>query len=368
MHRSGSTRPNLVDMPSAPNSKEERSEVTLPTRHFESEFRRPERGGITRHPWVRSFFAAGFRAMQRAGFNLTPNHFYWPIPDFRQLDRRNWQALSQMVGVELHIDEQLQRLRSLLARYEDEMHFPESASDDPTEFHLNNGYFETVDAEVAYSMVRHYKPRRMIEVGGGNSTRLFALAMLRNAQEGFPGKLFTVEPHPDAVLRGGIPGLTRVIQRPVQQIPLEFFDRLTDGDILFLDSSHVVAVGSDVLYEYLEILPRLRPGVIVHVHDVFLPADYPRKFVMHNLCFWAEQYLLQAFLAFNSCFEVLWSSSAVQIARRSALQQAIPHWRDSYLRMPRKLQTFTPTYDGYNVWPCSFWMRRSDHSTRTVRS
>ena len=366
MRNTASTRPDLIDSPAA-IATEERPRI-VPSPPLEPGFRRPPRRGITSHPWVRSIFAAGFRAMQRAGFNLTPNHFYWPIPDFRQLDHRNWQALSPMVGVDLRLEEQLQRLDSFVQKYREEMHFPESASDDPTEFHVNNGFFETVDAEVAYSMVRHYKPRRMIEIGGGNSTRLSAAALLRNTQEGFPGKLFTIEPFPDPVLRAGFPGLTRLIERPAQEIPLEFFDRLGDGDILFLDSSHVVSVGSDVLYEYLEILPRLHPGVVVHVHDVFLPADYPRQFVMHNLCFWAEQYLLQAFLAFNPAFEVLWSSSAVHIAHRSALQRLIPYWRDSYLRMPHNLQTFTPTYDGYNVWPCSFWMRRTHQSSQTVRS
>jgi len=368
MRDSASYRPDFVSMSSSAVGSEEHIQVAPPPPLTVPEPSRPERGGITRRPWVRALFASGFRALQRAGLNLTPNHFYWPIPDFRQLDHRNWQALSQMVGVELKLDEQLQRLRSFMDNYRDEMHFPEGPCEDPAEFHLNNGFFETVDAEVAYSIVRHYKPRRMIEVGGGNSTRLSASALLHNAREGFPGKLFTIEPHPDLALREGIPGLTRLIERPVQQIPLEFFERLDDGDILFLDSSHVVTVGSDVLYEYLEILPRLRPGVVVHVHDVFLPADYPRQFVMHNLCFWAEQYVLQAFLAFNPSFEVLWSSSAVNIAHRSELQRLIPYWRDSYLRMPRELQTFTPTYDGYNVWPCSFWMRRTEAPIPKVRS
>lgn len=139
----------------------------------------------------------------------------------------------------------------------------------------------------------------------------------------------------------------------------QFFESLNEGDIFFIDSSDVVAVGSDVRYEYLEILPRLKPGVIVHIHEIFLPADYPRRFVMHNLCFWSEQYLLHAFLAFNLCFEVLWAGSAMHIAHRRELQRAIPHWRDSYLRMPKRLRSFTPTYDGYNVWPCSFWIRRT---------
>src|ERR1700756_1712806 len=240
MRNTASTRPELIESPAA-IATEERPPI-VPSPPLEPGFRRPPHKGITRHPWVRSVFAAGFRAMQRAGFNLTPNHFYWPIPNFRELDHRNWEALSPMVGVDLRLEEQLQRLESFVEKYREEMHFPESASQDPAEFHVNNGFFETVDAEVAYSMVRHYKPRRMIEIGGGNSTRLSASALLRNAQEGFPGKLFTIEPFPDSVLRAGFPGLTRLIERPAQQIPLEFFDRLGDGDILFLDSSHVVSV------------------------------------------------------------------------------------------------------------------------------
>ena len=368
MQDSPRTRSAIFDSSPATINTEEHPQITLLPPFPEPRTRPRPHEGLTRRPWVRAMFAAGFRAAQRAGINLTPNHFYWPIPDFRQLDHRDWEALSQMVGVDLHLDAQLRMVHEFVDRYRDEMHFPEAPSSDPTEFHFNNGFFETVDAEIAYCMVRHHKPRRMIEVGGGNTTRLSATAMRRNADEGYPGKFFTIEPHADKVLCDGIPGLTRLIRRPVQQIPLEFFERLDDGDILFLDSSHVVSVGSDVLYEYLEILPRLRPGVIVHIHDVFLPADYPRQFVMHNLCFWAEQYLLQAFLAFNHTFEVLWSSSALQIAHRRELQCAIPLWRDSYLRMPKRLQTFTPTYDGYNVWPCSFWIRRVDGDGQRVRS
>ena len=91
----------------------------------------------------------------------------------------------------------------------------------------------------------------------------------------------------------------------MEDLDLEFFSQLDSGDILFIDSSHTVKIGGDVNYLFLEVLPRLKPGVIVHVHDIFLPFDYRRDWVMDELRFWTEQYLLQAFLSFNSEFEVL---------------------------------------------------------------
>jgi hypothetical protein len=107
------------------------------------------------------------------------------------------------------------------------------------------------------------------------------------------------------VLRAGFPGLTRLIPQMVQEVPLALFEELAENDILFIDSSHVVRTGSDVLYEYLEILPRLKKGVLVHIHDIFLPGEYPRPWVRDLNRYWTEQYLLQAFLAFNDSFEIL---------------------------------------------------------------
>jgi predicted O-methyltransferase YrrM len=232
----------------------------------------------------------------------------------------------------------------------------------PTEnysFHINNGFFETVDAEIAYSIVRERKPRRVIEVGGGNSTRLLATAIRKNAEEGSPGELLTVEPEPDELLEAGFPGLSQVIRSPVQDLPAQFFEQLEENDVLFLDSTHVVMLGSDVVYEILEILPRLKPGVLVHFHDIFMPAEYPQKFVMNNLCFWGEQYMLQAFLCGNQNFRVLWSGSMMQLAYPKQLRSAFPHWQGSYKHMPEHLKTFVPSFDGLNVWPCSFWMQRN---------
>ncbi|PYY04882.1 MAG: hypothetical protein DMG69_28900 [Acidobacteria bacterium] len=106
----------------------------------------------------------------------------------------------------------------------------------------------------------------------------------------------------------------------------------------------MVSIGSDVVYEYLDILPRLQNGVLVQVHDVFLPSDYPREVVLKNRCFWFEQYLLQAFLAFSPECEVLWSSSAMQIFFLEILEKAFPRWPQSYLRMSRDKRRFVPPW------------------------
>jgi predicted O-methyltransferase YrrM len=257
--------------------------------------------------------------------------------------------------VDFDIPAQLGRLNEW-HRYADEWNF--TSAESGHQFHLNNGFFETVDAEVAYSLVREQKPKRIIEIGGGNSTRLLAMALRRNGEESSPGELVTIEPDPDEQLRHGFPGLTRLFQMRVQEMPAKYFDQLEAGDILFLDSTHVVALGSDVVYEILEILPRLKPGVLVHFHDIFMPAEYPEKFVKQNLCFWGEQYMLQAFLCGNRNFRVMWASSMMQLAYPKILRGVFPQWQGSFKRMPERLKTFVPSFDGDNVWPCSLWLQR----------
>jgi len=207
--------------------------------------------------------------------------------------------------------------------------------------------------------VRHFKPSRIIEVGGGFSTRVLAEALHANlALDEVQGALTTIDPAgldpSTTVLRDG---RTELIQQPVQELDTKLFSSLAEGDILFLDSSHVVSVGSDVVYEYLEILPRLRKGVLIHAHDIFFPFDYPPALV-DNLSFWNEQYLLLAFLSFNPCFEVLWSSSGMQTFHSDALAEIFPRWKDSYRNLPKGSRRFVPSLDGERVWPSSFWMRR----------
>jgi hypothetical protein len=310
---------------------------------------------IKRSRALRAVYVRAFRAMQSLGFSVTPVHFYFPVPNLNQLRANTWPGGPGESVVDYDLPAQLGRLQAW-EQYNREWQFGKAREE--YRFQLNNGFFETVDAEVAYAIVRERKPRRVIEVGGGNSTRLLASALRKNADEDSPGELVTIEPHPDQWLRRGFPGLSKLLPIRVQEMPPEFFDQLEAGDILFLDSSHVVALGSDVVYEILEILPRLKPGVMVHFHDIFMPAEYPEKFVKQNLCFWGEQYMLQAFLCGNRNFRVVWSSSMMQLAYPKILRSAFPLWQGSYRRMPEDLKTFAPTFDGENVWPCSFWLEK----------
>jgi hypothetical protein len=300
----------------------------------------------------------GFRMLQGAGVNVTPCHFYWPIPDIRELERRSWPERAFSVPFDLRLEEQLDHLRLMAELYGSEWSFPDRPVG-AAEYHYNNGFFETVDAEIAYSFVRHFQPSRIIEVGTGFSTRVLAAALQANFERlGVQGELISIDPHLDRVPERGFSSMVKVIPERVQDLDLELFSTLDRNDILFLDSSHVVSVGSDVVREYLEILPRLQPGVLVHIHDIFLPSDYPRESVLNDLWFWSEQYLLQAFLTFNSSFRVLWGSSAMRTFHRRELEETFPRWPTSYRDMPKKTRRFLPTPDHERVWPSSFWMQR----------
>jgi hypothetical protein len=294
------------------------------------------------HEWLYDFLKDSFPFWQKLGFHVTPNHFYQPIPDTRTLGEELWRRQSALPGVRLNEERQVALLDDFVASFREEYEaLPRERTPVPYQYYVNNGMFESVDGEILYCMVRRFQPSRIVEIGSGNSTLLSAQALLKNRAEGARDcELIAVEPYPNGTLLEGFPGLSRVVPARVQDVPLSEFDRLGADDILFIDSSHVLKIGGDVQYEYLELLPRLRPGVLVHVHDIFLPAEYPRSWVIEESRFWTEQYLLQAFLAFNDSFEVLWAGSYM------------------HLRQPDRLEAAFGSYQRERRWPGSFWMRK----------
>ena len=246
-------------------------------------------------------FSEIFRLWERHGFHVTPVHFYQPIPDTQTLPQTLWNQPSKLVGVDMNDSMQLDLLRNEFPKFRDEYEqFPTKPTANPAQFYLNNGPFDRMDALVAYCMVRHFRPRLIIEVGGGFSSLLLGQALQKN---GNVSNLVCIEPYPPKFLKRGFPGLHSLIEKKVQDVDLGFFSELRRDDMLFIDSSHTVKIGGDVNYLFLEVLPRLNPGVIVHIHDIFFPFDYPRDWVINKLRFWTEQYLLQTFLTFNSEFE-----------------------------------------------------------------
>jgi hypothetical protein len=312
-----------------------------------------------RNSTVRATISSVFQAVQGGlGVSVVPSHFYFPVPKLKSFQSKDWTACRPLPGVDFRLNEQIDRLQTQILPFAEEWTFSDLANGDAHKFHFNNGFFERVDAEVAYSFVRSRKPRRIIEIGSGNTTLVMATAIRKNQAEGHPCELISIEPYPAPFLKDGLNGLSTLIEKPVQQVPLDVFKTLGKGDILFIDSSHVVAMDSDVLYEILQIVPEVAPGVLIHFHDIFTPLDYPEKFVMTNLCFWGEQYMLESFLAFNSSFKVAWASSAMQQFHPEILRDSFPSWQGSFERMPSELKVFAPSIDGKNVMPCSFWIER----------
>jgi len=254
-----------------------------------------------------------FRFFRRLGVFVTPVHYYTPIPDIREIDAIAgfWDRSSDLPGIAMRADEQRRVTEEILLRYREETDFPDQPTDCPHQYYATNGYFDYVSAVAMHSFIRYQRPTRVVEVGAGNSTYVIANAMCLNRKDGAPGEVTAIDPCPNPILRGGIPGLDHLITKPVQAVGLAPFTALREGDILSIDTSHTVKTGSDVNFLYLEVLPRLAPGVLIHIHDIFLPLDYPENWLQRRI-FWNEQYLLQAFLMFNQEFDVVWGQRYVE--------------------------------------------------------
>ncbi|UFS69718.1 class I SAM-dependent methyltransferase [Geomonas sp. RF6] len=252
------------------------------------------RGEIDRMPLTR-------KILLKVGVFPVVRHYYEPQFDHRQLTRPLGEDRT-LPGVDLNVEEQLALLREL--HYGAELlQFP-TRSGSPLEYCYDNPFFRAGDSEFLYSMVRRFTPRTVIEIGSGNSTLMVRNALKKNAQEreGYRCRHVCIEPYEMPWLeQAGV----EVIRERVETVDRALFAELGAGDILFVDSSHIIKPQGDVLAIYLEILPLLRSGVLVHVHDVLSPKDYFERWVVHEVKFWNEQYLLEAFLTLNNHFRII---------------------------------------------------------------
>jgi methyltransferase family protein len=287
------------------------------------------------------FSTAEYDVLPKGQFDTVPRNYYSPIPDLSLLPADIWDRRSEALGVELGQELGMDLLEQRLARYVAEMDVPVEGPAEPGVFFLNNSGFESVDAEVLYAMIREFRPRRVVELGSGYSTLLINMAIHRNAEEGAVTRHTAYDPYPrEHVLGTNTPLPTELDATPATEVPVAVFDELDAGDVLFVDTTHTVKLGSDVNLIILDVLPRLRPGVLVHFHDIFLPWEYPRTWFEKLQYYWAEQYLLQAFLAFNRAFEVVFPAHAASRA------------------FPERLADVVPSFET-GVKPGSFWIRRS---------
>jgi predicted O-methyltransferase YrrM len=273
----------------------------------------------------RQMFAA-HKLGTRLGVHILPVHYYTPVSDIIQLEasREVWARRSELPGIHVDLDEQVKNLRAICLPYQAE--YAGNATYKYAVEHAFGPGYGYIEAEALHGVIRHFKPRQVIEIGSGVSTWCMLHALnLNRAETGADFAVTCVEPYPSERLKT-LEGI-KLIDRFVQRVPFDDgFSSLGKDDVLFIDSSHAVKPGSDVNYLLLEILPRLAPGVIVHVHDIYLPYDYPRH-VLSTFFHWMETSLLRAFLTHNPKVEIIFCESMLHYDRPDALKEVFPEYR-----------------------------------------
>ena len=258
----------------------------------------------------------------------------WTVDDLAFAEEQQ----RTLPGIDFHLDKQVSLVGSF--DYWDELDAIPKTPVPGYGFHYDNGAFEAPDAEFLYSFIRKLKPARILEIGSGYSTRMTieAIGASKAEDPAYLCDLTCVEPF----CREWLERLdATVIRERVELLDPEVFASLQAGDVCFIDSSHIIRPGRDVLYLFLEVLPRLNPGVYVHVHDVYTPSDYPRMWREKYWQFWNEQYLLEAFLSHNDKWEV--------VAALGMLAE----------QRPELLVSKFPAFAALGGMAGSFWMRRS---------
>jgi hypothetical protein len=260
-------------------------------------------------------------------------HFYSPVCNPKEL-RRHYRdpaassLPSEVAGIDLGREAQIhlwEQWRPFLADAR------LLATDDPSRrYRVPSQRYDVGDAIIYACMLRHLKPSRLIEVGSGSSS---AVALDINDRYLDPRPRMTfIEPYPEflrPLLRAEDYRTVEIIESVVQDVPLERFDDLHANDILFIDSTHVVKTGSDVVFELFEILPRLRSGVVVHFHDTFYPFEYPREWVMEKNNSWNELYAIRAFLSGNREWGIVFFNNYFAKMERERVARDAPEILDN---------------------------------------
>ncbi|HEV8547908.1 MAG TPA: class I SAM-dependent methyltransferase [Polyangiaceae bacterium] len=256
-------------------------------------------------------------ALRRVGVFPIRDHYTEPDVTLTGAPRKE----RKLAGIAFDVPGQLEFLQQL--SFSGELATLPREQPDGLGYYLHNPAFGPGDAEVWYQLLRFKKPRRVFEIGSGQSTLLAAKALAENRRQdpSYSCRHLCIEPYEAAWLeRLGV----EVLRQKVEDVGLALFEELDAGDVLFIDSSHVIRPGGDVLFEYLELLPRLRSGVIVHVHDIFSPRDYPEQWLVDWVRLWNEQYVLEAFLSENRQWKVLAALNQLKHSHYDVLRKVAP--------------------------------------------
>ncbi len=268
--------------------------------------------GVEYFPLQRSLFSA-------IGVFPLRDHYYEPRFRYgKDFDA----AAKRRIPIRIDVQSQLANLQEL--NYSTELaDIALKKNESAASFYLHNGSFGPGDAELYYLMIRNHKPGRIIEIGSGFSTLIALQAIEKNRQEGIHTEMVCIEPFEKPWLKD-LPGIT-LIRKRVEDVGIDLFTTLESNDILFIDSSHIIRPGNDVLFIYMELLPMVAEGVFIHIHDIFTPLHYRRDWLTELYRFWNEQYLLEAFLYNNHAFQICFALHHLKNEGYEITRQVLPN-------------------------------------------
>lgn len=259
------------------------------------------------------------------------DHYYEPLFNPKKL-RYSLRDDRELPGIDLNINGQLELLNKFT--FNEELLSIPIEQKDKLRYYFNNQSFPPGDSEYYYSMIRLYKPKKIIEIGSG-FTSLMAMEAINQNKKDNPSyycDLTLVEPYEMDWLKETN---ATVIKDIVENVSKEMFNNLSKNDILFIDSSHIIRPQGDILFEYLEILPCLQKGVLIHIHDIFTPKDYSDHWFFDEVLFWNEQYLLEAFLSFNNKYDIIAALNYLYHHHFNDLVSKCPILQKQYYKEPR---------------------------------
>ena len=252
-------------------------------------------------------------------------NYYEPVFDFDNL-KYSLNAKRNLSSIDLNIDEQLKLLNKF--NYYDELkelnfNLPTNSS----KFYIKNNFFEGGDADIYYQIIRYLKPKKIIEIGSGYSSLVALQAIKSNLhKENFISNILCIEPYENKWLEDS--GID-VIRDKVENIDENLIINLEKNDVLFIDSSHVIKPQGDILKIFLEILPKLKKGVLVHIHDIFTPRDYPSRWLKDENRFYNEQYLFEALMSHSSRYKIICSLNYLKNDFYGDLKKVCPYLNEN---------------------------------------
>ena len=262
------------------------------------------------------------QVIKKIGIFPIRDHYYEPQFKF-DMKNKNFSKDRFLPGIDLNIDGQLKFLKNL--NFSKELRMLDLNKNSKNyKFNINNSFFTRGDAEIYYQIIRHIKPNKVIEIGSGQSTLIALEAIKKNKdKDNKSAKITCIEPYENLWLESLD---IEVIRKKIENINFNIDEAsLNSGDILFIDSSHIIRPQGDVLKIYLEILPRLKSGVIIHIHDIFTPRNYLKKWIEKDVFFWNEQYLLEALLTDTNKYKVICALNYLKHNHYSELKNTCPY-------------------------------------------